>query len=402
MRFTLLLGSVLMCATAAAAQDLPSLEAAAQLEAAGRYQEALAAYQRVAAARPADHAARLSTARMHERLGYHARAEAVFRSVMLEDASNVPAMLGVARSVIAQLRPEDAIPVLERAEQVAPENADVLTLLGRAHADAAHGLRADTYYQRAAAASESRHLRMLLERTRRAERTSLELRTFAEDADAAPKSRHTELTLDYRASDRLRVRARGQVQKKFSKNDGRVGVGLHWRATPTATIMTQALVGPDNVIMPTGDYMGGVAYSYRTTTWLGSVRYFDFQGLQMTTLSPSFSWTLEDRLSFGAGYALSLSEGATLAGTVKNHSTHVRGGYQFVPRVTLTLGYARGVEDFEHLSLDRTGDFRANTLSTGVRVDLPSLTSVLAGYERQWRADDTEMQRMTVSLAQRF
>jgi hypothetical protein len=71
-------------------------------------------------------------------------------------------------------------------------------------------------------------------------------------------------------------------------------------------------------------------------------------------------------------------------------------------RVWTHVGYARGTEDFDTLSPDRAGDFRANTVSGGVRLDLRSLTSVSGVYEHQWRPDDIEMQRLSLSLIQRF
>ena len=64
-------------------------------------------------------------------------------------------------------------------------------------------------------------------------------------------------------------------------------------------------------------------------------------------------------------------------------------------------GYAAGVEDFENFSIDRVGDFRANTLSGGFRIDLPTLTAVVGNYERQWRTG-ADMNRFSLSLQQRF
>ena len=65
-------------------------------------------------------------------------------------------------------------------------------------------------------------------------------------------------------------------------------------------------------------------------------------------------------------------------------------------------GYAAGVEDFENFSIDRVGDFRANTLSGGFRIDFPTLTGLVATYERQWRSGYADMSRFSLSLQQRF
>ena len=60
------------------------------------------------------------------------------------------------------------------------------------------------------------------------------------------------------------------------------------------------------------------------------------------------------------------------------------------------------MEDFENFSIDRIGIFRANTLSGGLRVYLPTRTAVVAQYEYQWQHSDTEMGRVTLSLQQNF
>ena len=84
-------------------------------------------------------------------------------------------------------------------------------------------------------------------------------------------------------------------------------------------------------------------------------------------------------------------------------SFHVRPIYRINPRVWLQGAYAAGVEDFENFSIDRVGDFRAQTLSGGIRFNLPLLTAIVANYERQfWRSDDVNVGRVTLSLLQRF
>jgi hypothetical protein len=80
----------------------------------------------------------------------------------------------------------------------------------------------------------------------------------------------------------------------------------------------------------------------------------------------------------------------------------VRGSYALFPRLSLVAGYARGLEDFDAVSIDRIGPFRANTASAGVRLDLPTSSTVFAGYEHQWRERNAEMGRVSVKLSQRF
>jgi hypothetical protein len=48
------------------------------------------------------------------------------------------------------------------------------------------------------------------------------------------------------------------------------------------------------------------------------------------------------------------------------------------------------------------GECDADTGSAGIRIDLPTLSSVIGGYEHQWRDAGVEMGRFTLSFAQRF
>src|SRR5688572_33381179 len=88
-----------------AAPPVPTPADAIQMANDGRDAEALAAFQRLAGFNPNDHQARVWIARLHERMGHADRAEAVYRSVLLEDPSNVDAMIGVGTTLLARHAP---------------------------------------------------------------------------------------------------------------------------------------------------------------------------------------------------------------------------------------------------------------------------------------------------------
>jgi YaiO family outer membrane protein len=192
------------------------------------------------------------------------------------------------------------------------------------------------------------------------------------------------------------------MQRKFDIDDARGGAGVEWRWTPATTLVAQALVGPGNRVLPKGDVLGGVNYTTGPVSLTGSVRYFDFEGAQVTTLSPAITFWPTERLTLGLRYALSVTDTPMFTTTSMGNTAQVNGSYQVFPRVWVNLGYARGVEDFEHFSIDRIGAFGANTGSGGIRVDLPWLTSLVGTYEHQQRQDDAAMKRFTLGFAQRF
>lgn len=405
MRLTVLVVALLAIGPpTVSAQSGASSSDADRAEAAGRYEEALAAYQRLAAADAGDHRGRLAIARLQERLGHPDRAEAVFRSVMLEDPRSLEATLGTARTLIEQLRPEDALDVLDAAEYLAPEDPAVLAALGRAHGDAGHASTSVSYFLRAASISRTREHLFSFEQARLAHEHRIESRSFGEQySGSTPNARAADLAVNLRVNDRLRISGRGQVQRKRGLSEARGGAGLEWRTTAYTTVVAQALIGRDNVVIPGQDYLAEVDHVYGTTTWIAGVRYFNVDTSAVTTVSPALTWQAGDRMSFTLRYALSLTDrSAEQAAVMKGHTAHLRGSYQLRPRVTVLAGYAYGVDDFDTLSVDRLGAFSAHTGSIGARADLSTLTSIAGSFERQSRQADVTLQRFTLTLAQRF
>jgi len=380
----------------------------------GRDAEALVAFQRLANVNPDDLDARLWIARLHVRMGHEELAEPVYRSVLLEAPDDLEAMLGVANALLSRGEFDEAEKLLLVAEGLEPENDEVLYSVGRSHLYSGRTFRAVEYFERAYAVSPTEQHRMSLEGARRSYLHRVELRGAGEHFDAAlsPSSSYRQtsfgdVTVNIRLNDQWRAFGRGQAQRKFGISEQRGGGGAEWRWKQTTVLRGQALVMPDNVVMPEGDYMGEVQYTYMDATWTGSLRHFDFTSAKTTTISPAVQWTpAASRWAFGLRYALSWSESVSrfnaFEGTTSSHSLQLQAARRLRPRVWLQGGYAAGVEDFENFSIDRVGDFRANTLSGGFRIDFPTLTGLVATYERQWRSGYADMSRFSLSLQQRF
>ncbi len=412
MVFSLLLAAVLVLDPSAQEPSAPTNPALAEAVLAandGQDAEALVRFQRIASANPNDHEARIWIAYLHARMGHQDLAEPVYRSVLLEDPGNVDARLGVAAALLARDEAAQAIEMLEAAEERAPDDDEVLAALGRAHRQAGGDARAIDYYERAVSIAPTQQHRLSLEGVRRTYLHRVETRGSNETFDGAtPDSRSGDLSVNIRLNDTWRVFGRGQAQRKFAISEQRGGGGAEWRWKPTTTLRGHLLIGPDNVVMPEGDYLGEVQYAYQDATWTASVRHFDFTGARTTVFSPAVTWipTIpwipDDRLSLTLRYALSVTEANTLARADAGQSLHVRAAYHVLPRISVLAAYAAGVEDFENFSIDRIGDFRANTVSGGLRLDLPSLTSLVANYERQWQSRNPDMGRVSVFFVQSF
>jgi YaiO family outer membrane protein len=401
MLFTLLL----VMALAGEPAQLPVMATfadAVQMADDGRDEEALAAFQRLVMTNPNDREARLWIGRLHERMGHPERAEPVYRSVVIEDRANVEALLGLASSLMAQHATREALEMLERAEALEPQNQAVLEALGHAHRRIGSPERAVVYLERVSSAEPTEQHLISLEDARRRYQHRVEARGFSEQfSGTAPDSSNGEVTVNYRLTDRLRVFGRGEVQRKLGFREARGGGGAEWRWTAATTLRAHAIVAPNKVVMPEADILGELQYVYGPAIWTYGYRHFDFTGARVAVLTPAVSWPATDRVDLAIRYALSVTKTNIVSREI-GHSLHLRGAYHWRPRLAVLAGYAAGVEDFDHFSIDRIGDFRANTVSIGARYDLRTLTAVVAMFERQARRGGVDMNRVTLSVGQSF
>ncbi len=380
----------------------PDLPAAIQLAQEGRNAEALAALQKITAANPNDHLARLWVANVHSRMGHPDLAAAVYHSIVLEDPRNVDAWIGLGNALLHQDEVIDGLDALKRAEQLAPQNLNVVAALASGYQLAGEDAQAIAYRQRLVTISPTPANLLSLQNARREYSNRVEGQTYDEDFNGStPTTKGADFAVNYRLSDPLRVIGRVQVQTKFGRRENREGGGVEWRWTPWGTLTGQVLVGGSNRVLPQHDYLGRVDYGYHRATYTGQLRYFDFFGANVTMLSPGLTFAWTPRWTFGLRYALTKTDTSTSTG-VRGNTLDLRAAHEIRPRVWARGGYVRGVENFDNFSTDRIGDFRAKTANVGVQVVLKSLTSIVGSYDYQWRKNGVRMGRINLSVVQAF
>jgi tetratricopeptide (TPR) repeat protein len=380
----------------------PDLPAAIELSQLGQNAEALVVLQKIAAANPNDQLARLWIAQVHDRMGHPDLAEPVYHSIVLEDPRNVEALIGVGVTLLEQDQVDAGIDALERAEQLAPQNLNVLVALGDAYRRIGRSERSLAYFQRVFAVSPTPAHLLALEQARREQGNWVEGQAYDENFNGSTKdTRGMDITVNMRVSEALRVAGREQLQTKFGRRENRAGGGVQWRWTPEIALTGQVLVGTGNRVLPQADYLGQIDYSYHRATWTGAVRYFDFFGAKVVMVSPAVTMTPWTTWTFGLRYAMTKTD--TVASTgVRGHTLQLRAAHQIRPRVWLHGVYTRGVENFENFSSDRIGAFHANTETAAVQVLLRKLTSIVGSYDYQRRAGGVRMGRANVAVAQSF
>ena len=109
------------------------------------------------------------------------------------------------------------------------------------------------------------------------------------------------------------------------------------------------------------------------------------------------------RWTAGIRYALTSTDTTTTTG-IKDHTLDLRAAHEMAPRIWLRGGYVHGIENFDLFSnpVNQLDEFRANTVNVGVQVLLPSLTSIVGGYDYQWRDAGVRMGRINIGLVQAF
>ena len=159
----------------------PDLSAAIELAQSGRNAEALTAMQKLAAAHPEDHLTRLWIANVYMRMGQPEVAEPIYRSITLEDPRNVDAWIGLGMALLHENRIVESLVELTRAQEIEPENPDVVGALASAYQLAGDDRRAISYRERLVTMSPTRANVMLLEDAKRAYGHRVEAQAYDED-----------------------------------------------------------------------------------------------------------------------------------------------------------------------------------------------------------------------------
>ena len=377
----------------------------------GAYAEALQRFEAMVAANPDDYEARIWVGRMMNRLGNPDRAAEVFRSVIAAKPDSADALVGLGAALAALDQPAEAIEELNRAEKLAPDDPELLAAQGAAHLAAGHVKLGLAYYRRAVLLRPADPVIREADADARRKYGHYISATgyFESYSEFAPDTWSGSIELNARATDQLRLIARGQMQDKFDESEGRGGGGIEWLPTRRVAFRGVALFSSNTTVLPRIDAYGEVGYTKRRISVAGGMQYVSFEpglsGLQTARAwfaMPILTVRVNDDFLIVARYAHSWSEFDSGGSWVGNDSGSIGAQLRLLPRAWVGVAWAGGVESFDTLSVDRLGDFNANTVRGDVRLDLRSLTSIAGAYEYQWREGDLQMMRVTFGLVQRF
>jgi Tfp pilus assembly protein PilF len=372
----------------------------------GDYSEALERFRSLAAVNPEDLDARIWIARLHVIMGNFRQGEEVYRSVMLDGSDRVDVLVGLGSTLVAEGHLDQAREVLGRAERIAPNDLELLAAQGSLNLAANRPRLAAGYYGRARLmAPEQNDLRLNFEEARRRYDHRFEATYFNEQfSDTTPASHSGELSVNFRANDSIRITGRGQQERRFAVTDMRGGGGLEWRIGRPRLLSLQAygLAGPGNTILPQGEAGATLGWIRGATTITLSARYFGFDRARMRAAGPAVRVDVTDTAWFSMSFTRASSDFDGFADAIGESSGDLRVGVRVQPRLWLEGAYARGIENFDRVTIDRLGRFPANTVSGTARLSLRSLTTVAATYEYQSIEGGIKMGRLTARVIQSF
>jgi tetratricopeptide (TPR) repeat protein len=394
--------SFVVAITLAAAVQSPAADRnrAEDLARSGRNAEALELFARVVDANPADVEARLWMARLALRLGRTADAESGFRAVLQDHPADVDARIGLGMVFTRNGSWEDALAILTDAERDAGQNADLFGALARAYRRSGDDRRALEYFRRARALSpDDPDLALGFEGVARTYGHWIAVEGFGQTGAPGADVESGSVTIDLRVIPRLHLDASARIQNGPDYSDHLAGGGLLWRATRSTTVAAHVFGGSGNTALPRIDASGEVVHYagvFEAGAW---VRRLSFAGSDLVAVSPVLAWDREPwRLD--TRYTYSRSSFDDTSQSRGDHSVLLRGTWQAWRRVAVQGAYAYGIESFEDLTADRLGSLGTTTLAGGLRIDLRSVTRITTTWEHQWRSNDTQINRFTVSVVQ--
>ena len=374
---------------------------AEQLARSGRTVEALVLFEEIVAQNPADIEARLWIARLQLRLGRTEEAEAGFRAVLVEHPLDIDARIGLGAALTRRDAWREALAVLLDVQEEASENSDLFGALARAYRRAGDDRRALEYYRRAMAlAPDDPDLVEGYEATVHAYGSSITVEGI--DEGGVSDARSASLIATVRVVPQLKIEGRARVQNRNGSSDTLLGGGGIWRINPSSNLALRGAGGVGNTSLPNGELMAELRH-YRGAIEIGGiVHYLSFAGASVTAASPLLAWDTGERWRLATRYTYSWSSFHASGESVGDHSVLLRETFRAWRRVDLTATYAYGIENFEDLTADRIGSLGANTVAATLQFRLPTLTSVATTWERQWRSNDSRLDRLTVTIMQGF
>jgi YaiO family outer membrane protein len=322
---------------AAAAADLQQRATEAVEE--RRFDEARTLYEQLSEQQPQRSDYKNWVARLSGWLGEHERALATYDEVLAWDPGNVDALVGKAYVLGWAQRYDEAGPLLDEAERLQPDDPQIALARER--------------IERNAAWSTPLPPRPTWEGS-----AGMRYEDFS-FADAG------QMAWVHGAHRTERTHTFLQVEQwdKFDEQSTRFGVGLTVKPRPRWTLAGEAWTDPGSEVLPEYDLRVTVGRSIGWGLGLsGSYRFMEFEHSRVNVFTGTAEYYFSFPVWVSLAYHRSSSELRLSGEDAQNDSVSFLYHHRLFRRLTLHAGYAYGNETFQDLSIDRVGDFQAQTI----------------------------------------
>jgi Tfp pilus assembly protein PilF len=353
--------------------------------AAHQLDDALSIAERRLAEAPQDMEARGWRARLLAWSGQWREAETEYRRVLETNPHDVDLLLGLASVLSWEKRFEEAIPILEQAQQLEPKRTDVCVTLGRDYSALGSTDQAREAFRKALAldpsnATAQAGLASLVEEPRYQLRFGADIDTF----------NYTDTAWAYTTSLRAQISSRwvanvsGGAQQRFGKDAGRFLSSVTYQLTRRDALTVGGGVAHDQGVVPKAEGFFEYGHGFHLGT-RGMVRgleasyhqhWFWFEGAHVLALTPSILFYFPREWTWSVQVTAARSRFSGLAAEWRP-SGLTRLSFPLYRRLSGNVFYGVGTENFA--LADQIGRFSARTFGGGARYRFAQRQE-LAGY----------------------
>ncbi|MEE8462539.1 MAG: tetratricopeptide repeat protein [Acidobacteriota bacterium] len=337
--------------------------------------------------------------RLSSWLNDYATATRFYDRALAREPRNVDALVGKAYVLMWQQEFQAAHEFLSQAQLMTPERTDVLLALARYYQYQGRNREALEQIERvftvAPESSEARELKSQIILPR-----SLEVRLGwgQEGSSIASPASKGYVSVGY-VGDRGRVSGHYERWNGFDEKINRGGLSFSRQLADRFWLRGYAMLAPGATVLAAQDYTAGFSRALPRGMAVGAdYRYLRFEADQAHVLAPLFEYYFERPAWVRAVFYKSWTKFQP-SGVVDSNEAFMLHYYQQITQPMLVnVGFAHGSESFSPLSVDRIGQFVANTYFGGVDFKLTPAYSVGLHYSYQGRSDGNSQNTFGIGL----
>jgi len=376
---------------------------AGDLRRAQRLEEALGVYRTLVAADSGNFEERFWIAKLTGWTGQPAQAESLFTVLLIENPGDYDTRIGLIDVRIRLGRYSAAREDLEALSRAYPNDPEILYRQGRLEEAVGDRRRARRRFSEALAIRPDHgELRDALRRVAINGRWVSGLEYYGEQISGAPSTSGTTAFVQGWPAERLRWRAEGSLQEKFTRTEWRIGNELSRQLPGGTEIRASAQIAPGAQVLPRQSYGIGVTQRVGRLLVHGNYVLLDFADATVHRLSPRLELYAGSRWLLSAQYAYVRTTGSGANGGISNHAGSASVGDLYGEGNLLRISGAAGGESFTLPSIDVTGAFRAHTIAADWRHFVSPWLGFVLSYAYQARSDDVTQHSYSVGVVRRW